>query len=79
MELVITPAGTVRAVYGEEIPLAAIGQPHITRASTVEPDANGNWHADLSPVGGPQLGPYPCRSDALRAEVDWLGRHWLLS
>ena len=77
MELMITPAGIVRAIYGEEIPLAALGPLSITRASTVEPTPDGQWLAELAPVGGPALGPYARRSDALSAEVDWLRRHWL--
>ena len=41
------------------------------------PDRNGRWLADLSPVGGPILGPYDLRSEALEAEVEWLEEHWL--
>lgn len=77
MDLVVRPGGRVEAVYGEAIDLAALGRPVITRASRVEPDARGRWTADLGPVGGPTLGPFPLRSDALRAEVDWLREHWL--
>ncbi len=77
MELVIAPGGTARCVYNEAIDLHALGQPHITRASHVEPDALGRWLADLKPVGGPVLGPYDNRSDALAAEHAWLTDHWL--
>src|SRR4051794_33699093 len=42
--------------YSEEIPLAALGAPSVTRASRVEPTPDGRWTADLSPVGGPTLG-----------------------
>ena len=38
----------------------------------------GGWRADLSPVGGPQLGPFRRRSEALRAEAAWLVEHWLV-
>ena len=79
MRLVIAPGGRVRALYGEEIPLEALGRPRITRASTVEPDRSGRWYADLGPVFGPVLGPFACRSEALAAEVAWLEAHWLLS
>ena len=75
MELVITPDGTTRCVYGEEINLAGLGDVHIRRASTVEPDAEGRWWADLSPVAGPKLGPFPVRSLALAAELAWLHTH----
>jgi hypothetical protein len=77
MDLVIDPAGHVRAVYAEDIALDALGPLYITRASRVEPTQDGRWTADLSPVGGPVLGPFPRRSAALAAEAAWLGRHWL--
>jgi len=44
----------------------------IRRASYVEPDDHGQWWADLHPVGGPCLGPFPRRSAALAAELRWL-------
>ncbi len=75
MELVIDPGGVVRCVYGEELDLAGLGTVEIHRASHVEPDAAGAWWADLAPVGGPTLGPYPRRSDALAAEIAWLSAH----
>jgi hypothetical protein len=42
-----------------------------------EPDENGRWWADLSPVAGPKLGPFTKRSEALHAEVEWLRHHVL--
>ena len=78
MQLVVAPDGRVRAIYGEAIPLAALGRPRITRASTGEPDRDGRWHADLWPAFGPVLGPFATRSEALAAEVAWLEAHWLL-
>lgn len=79
MELVVSASGIVRCIYGEAIDLAAIGEVNITRASHVEPTHDGNWLADLSPVDGPVLGPFPIRSDALAAESAWLSEHWLPS
>jgi hypothetical protein len=78
MDLIIDRVGLVRAVYSEEIDLAGFGLPTITRASHVEPDRDGRWHADLSPVGGPVLGPFDHRSEALQAEHAWLQAHWLV-
>ena len=78
MDLVIGPGGRVRAIYSEGLDLAALGRPEIRRASHVEPDRDGRWHADLRPVLGPVLGPFARRSEALAAEVAWLERHWLL-
>jgi len=33
------------------------------------------WYSDLLPVGGPVLGPFAARDDALAAEVAWLNEH----
>ena len=78
MQLVITPSGAVRSIYSEEIDLHALGSPSISRASHVEPDRHGRWLADLSPVGGPRLGPFDSRSQALAAESEWLETNWLI-
>jgi hypothetical protein len=54
------------------VDLMAEGSASIERASHVEPDASGQWNADLSAVAGPTLGPYPLRQQALDAEALWL-------
>ena len=77
MQLVVAPKGNVRCVYGEEIDLHSLGSLTVSRASHVEPDQAGGWFADLSPVGGPTLGPFLRRSDALAAEEEWLLIKWL--
>ena len=77
MNLTIDPFGIVRCVYGETIDLSVLGQLHIVRASHVEPDETGRWFADLDPVGGPRLGPFAQRSDALAAEGTWLDQNAL--
>ena len=74
MHLRIEPSGQVTCLYGEAIDLAVLGEISIRRASHVEPDDDGRWWADLSPVGGERLGPFARRSDALRAEVAWIDR-----
>ncbi len=79
MKLRVAADGTVLAIYGEAIDLAALGRPRFARASRVEPDALGRWTADLTPVGGPVLGPFVRRTEALQAEECWLAQHWLLS
>lgn len=48
------------------------GEGIIRRASHVEPTPEGKWEADLSPVGGPTLGPFNERTTALQEEVKWL-------
>jgi hypothetical protein len=77
MELIVTPGGAVRCTYSEEIDLATLGSLAISRASHVEPDQQGRWQADLSPLDGPTLGPFDLRSDALTAEHQWLEANWL--
>ena len=77
MQLIVEPGGNVRCVYDETIPLTALGRLTIKRGSHVEPNSNGQWLADLSPVAGPVLGPFENRSEALTAERRWLEEHWL--
>jgi hypothetical protein len=72
MELVIDTDGSVRCIYDEGIDLREIGKLQITRASHVEPDAEGYWWADMGPVEGPVLGPFRSRSEALQAERERL-------
>ena len=74
LELVVDAGGDVQCIYGEELDLREIGRLQITRASHVEPDSDGNWWADMGPVGGPVLGPFRSRSEALQAERGWLVR-----
>lgn len=77
MDLLIEPTGTVRCVFGEQIDLGQLGRLSIRRGSHVEPTPDGQWTANLSPVQGPLLGPFPTRTAALNAEVSWLQEHWL--
>ncbi len=77
MDLLIDPRGQIRCVYAEAIDFHVLGLPNIVRASNVEPDAEGQWWADLAPVDGPRVGPFERRSDALACERDWLEKHWL--
>jgi hypothetical protein len=79
MTIIIERNGSVRGVSGESIDLATLGRTEITRASHVEPDERGRWLADLSPVGGPVLGPYARRSEALATEVEWLEANRLVA
>jgi hypothetical protein len=77
MLLVVEPQGTVRCLYDESIDLAALGPLTIRRASHVEPAPDGHWWADLAPAGGPRLGPFARRSQALAAERAWLETRWV--
>ncbi len=77
VDLVVTARGDVRAIYDERIDLTQLGKLSIRRGSHVEPTEDGQWTADLAPCGGPVLGPFAVRSEALAAEVAWLKEHWL--
>jgi hypothetical protein len=74
MELIITSTGHGQCIYSEDLPLHELGTLTIHRASHVEPTANGQWQADLSPVNGPVLGSFGLRSEALRAELEWMSK-----
>jgi hypothetical protein len=56
-------------VYDESLNLHALGLPQISRGSHVKPTPDGQWTADLSPVSGPILGPFPIRSLALKTNA----------
>jgi len=77
MQMVIDTQGVMRCLYDEIIDLSCLGPLTIQRASHVEPDGEGKWWADLSPVGGLRLGPFERRSQALDAERTWLEAQWL--
>jgi hypothetical protein len=79
MQLIIDTQGQIRCLYDEALDLRTLGRPTILRASHVEPDPDGQWWADLSPVSGPRLGPFERRSLALTSERNWLEKHWLQS
>lgn len=67
---------SIVGIYSDAlVPLLDLGDVQIMRASHVEPAAGGGWFADLSPVGGPGLGPFLLRADALAAEVAWINAH----
>lgn len=72
LSLAIADDGTITAIYSDQLAdLFKEGEAKTTRASHVEP-CEGGWSADMSPVGGPMLGPFPLREEALAAEVEWL-------
>jgi len=65
-------------IYSDElVELLDEGQATVHRASHVEPDPRGGWTADMSPSGGPKIGPCTLRSTALWWETQWLNKHLL--
>jgi hypothetical protein len=63
-ELVVGVDGGMRCIDDEALDLREIGKLPITRASHVEPDAEGYWWAEITPSGGPVLGPFRTRTEA---------------
>jgi len=74
MQLNVRPNGEAQCLYDEKIELQTLGAIDIKRASHVEPDPqnNGFWYIDLSPVDGPIMTGFKNRADALSAEAEWL-------
>jgi len=72
-EIAVTTDGRLRFIWTDELSeLIHVGTPTIKRASDVEPLPDGRWIADLSRCGGPVLGPFWKRNEALAAEAAWL-------
>jgi hypothetical protein len=75
MKLIIGKDGNARFLYNDKLKKAfkEQGKMKSKRASHVEPvEENGTvvWYADI--IGGPKLGPFDLREDALKAEIKWL-------
>ena len=77
LELSISPDGAIRFVYDDAARfLLDQGEATVRRASDVEPQGT-EWVADLARVGGPRIGPFKRRADALKAETNWIEENWL--
>ena len=62
-----------KALGSDVAGLMGLGDLQTKRASHVEPiEGSASWSADMSPVGGPVLGPFNLRHEALAAERRWL-------
>lgn len=75
VERLVIKDGKIQSIYSDALRpiLRELGKLEIKRASHVEPNENGEWVADMSPVEfGVKLGPFELREDALKAEVEWL-------
>lgn len=89
-EMVVGNDGSLRMIYADEaakIFEGVVSAVTVRRASHVEPeevvvfdslpgnDTGVRWQADMGPVGGPVLGPFKTRQEALDAEHAWLIEH----
>ena len=78
MQLIIEPGGAVRCIYAEEIDLAALGSPAITRAIPRRARPAGTLVGRSVARGRPDARAVPDhRSEALAAEHAWLETNWL--
>lgn len=76
--ITIDQTGDIKFLWDDNLAdLLELGKPEVLRASYVEPTPDGQWTADLSPIGGPTLGPYKLRSEALAAETAWIKAYHL--
>lgn len=75
MIIVVGPDG-IKFIHDDNLmaALKGLGPARTKRASHVEPEGE-NWTADMAPVGGPRLGPYATRGEALAAEFRYLVEH----
>jgi hypothetical protein len=70
--IIIRPNGTAEWVHADELNFLKAASPTSTRrVSDVEPEGD-SWTADMHRIGGPLLGPFLTREEALRAERLWL-------
>lgn len=74
---IISTDGSVRHIYSDKLISLdeELGVVTVRRASDVEPCWKGGWIASMQRVGGPVLGPFWTRANALAAETSWLERH----
>lgn len=80
LRVIIDEEGAMTFVYDDALAgLLELGDAQIERASHVEPSAgdsvrgiSAGWVADMAPSGGPVLGPFRLRQEALDAERAWL-------
>ena len=72
LRLLLNSKGEIHFIYDDALaPLIEAGEAQVTRASNVEPNPDGQgWIADIK--GGPRLGPFRLREEALKAEVSYL-------
>ena len=72
MNVYVDPQGDLQFIYQEEINMEDLGASTIRRASEVEPIEDSQWCANLARLGGPMLGPFKNRSEAIEAELAWI-------
>lgn len=69
----VSADGKLTFVYDDDCAeLLREGNAQVTRASRIEPwgQQGGEWFAEI--YGGPTLGPFALRREAIAAEVAWI-------
>lgn len=82
VRLKVDTTGKVTGIYSDDYDFDVHGEnKKIRRASEVEPNAEGQWEADMSLLGaehvGVILGPFAQRAEAINAEVEYIAKHLL--
>jgi len=72
MKVHISPDGTLTYLYTEDVDLYHMGEVTVSRLSNIEP-VGLEWEVIMR--DGTNLGRYPKRSQALKAEVEYLEKH----
>jgi hypothetical protein len=75
MKITVEVDGRIKFIYDDSVAevMQEVGTLEVKRASHVEFDnSDGFWWADMSPVGGPRMGPFNLRHTALEVERVWL-------
>ncbi len=76
MIISVDAEGSMEFIWSDELAcLRDLGECDIRRASHVEPTVDALWEADMSPSGGPVLGKFATRGEAIAAELEWLAQH----
>lgn len=76
MQVSIDDDGSLEFIWSDDLAcLRELGVCDIRRASHVEPTVDALWEADMSPSGGPVLGAFETRQEAIDAELAWLAKH----
>ncbi len=76
-EIFIRPNGKIECIYTDDTRFLVdqASSVKIKRGSNVEPTEDGQWIADMSPVGGPLSPSFKLRADALAWETAYLNNY----
>lgn len=78
MKIVITKDSITHLYDDKLVGLQKYGKTTIKRASNVEPNKDGKWIVDLSPIGlKKKLGPFDTRKEALEKEHVYIEENYL--